>query len=261
MPGVLPGRSDPVQTARHVCSHSDAAASDDRIIPNEKRPMQVYGWSPYQDNGGTALGVAGKGFAVLAADTRMSNGYSICNRNTSKCTQLTSHVVIASGGMQADRASLHKQIGFRLQHYEYRNGKVPGLRAIQQMLSNMLYSRRFFPLYTYNMLAGVDEDGNGIIFGFDVVGCTEALNHGCVGSGRDQIEPLMDMHLNRVNQVGADGKKLGKNEDLTKEEAVELVQDALTSCGERDLETGDHVEIFVITKDGVERIPFELKRD
>ena len=31
--------------------------------------------------------------------------------------------------------------------------------SIAQMLSTMLYSRRFFPFYTYNILAGLDSEG------------------------------------------------------------------------------------------------------
>lgn len=54
-------------------------------------PHQASHWSPYQDNGGTSLAVAGDTYAVLAADTRLSRGYSILSRNVRKWKQLYDH--------------------------------------------------------------------------------------------------------------------------------------------------------------------------
>lgn len=48
---------------------------------------------------------------------------------------------------------------------------------------------------------------------------------------------------------------------LPLDQAVDLVKDAFISAGERDIYTGDDVEILIITKDGIRRDSLALKRD
>ena len=42
--------------------------------------------------------------------------------------------------------------------------------AIAQLLSVTLYGRRFFPFYAFCMVAGVDDEGVGAVYGYDAVG-------------------------------------------------------------------------------------------
>jgi 20S proteasome subunit beta 6 len=37
-----------------------------------------------------------------------------------------------------------------------------GLKAIARMIQTMLYAKRFFPYYVYNILGGIEEDGESI---------------------------------------------------------------------------------------------------
>jgi len=211
-------------------------------------------FSPYVNNGGTTVAVAGKDFAVIAADTRLSLGYSIQTRNACKMTALTSKCVIASSGMQADMSVLFKRLQFKAEKYQNDHHKELSTPSAAQLLSNTLYYKRFFPYYTFNVLAGIDENGVGCVYGYDAVGSFERQKYGCSGSGSALVLPVLD------SQVGNHNSTLPAR-DLTKDEAIELVRDTMTSAGERDIYTGDYIDMAIIDATGISWKRFDLKLD
>eukprot|EP00761_Pharyngomonas_kirbyi_P011707 gb/GECH01011733.1/.p1 GENE.gb/GECH01011733.1/~~gb/GECH01011733.1/.p1 ORF type:complete len:216 (+),score=42.21 gb/GECH01011733.1/:1-648(+) len=211
-------------------------------------------FSPYVDNGGTTLAIPGDGFVVVASDTRLSLGFGIQSRNVSKVTKLTDRAVILSAGMQADAQTLHKLLNTRTTMFEHTHKKTISLPAIAQMLSNTLYFRRFFPFYTFNILAGLTEEGEGRVYGYDAIGSYESVPAASFGSGQSLIQPLLDNQIAYKNRVIKPPK-------MSLGETVDFVKDAFTSAGERDIFTGDSVHICVITKEGIREEYFDLKFD
>jgi 20S proteasome subunit beta 6 len=156
--------------------------------------------------------------------------------------------------MQSDASTLHKTMKARLVTYEHQHGKPMSTEAIGQMLSGMLYGRRFFPYYTFNLVAGLDSEGRGIVYGYDAIGSYQSVEVGAMGTGQTLIQPLLD------NQVAYKNHQLVPETDLDLDRALSLVKDSFTSAGERDIYTGDSVEIAIITKDGIryEELPLKL---
>eukprot|EP00123_Amoebidium_parasiticum_P012434 comp21352_c0_seq1/m.29296 comp21352_c0_seq1/g.29296 ORF comp21352_c0_seq1/g.29296 comp21352_c0_seq1/m.29296 type:complete len:249 (-) comp21352_c0_seq1:70-816(-) len=220
----------------------------------KQAPVQHH-FSPYADNGGTILGIAGDDFAVIAGDTRLSEGYSIHSREESKLFRMNNTTVLASAGFQGDCLTLHKNLQWKLTTYKHNHDKDMSTTAVGQMLSTMLYYKRFFPYYTYNILAGLDEEGKGAVFSYDPVGSYERETYRAGGSGAQLLQPLLDSELGQKNKLNAEKLK------LTKEDVVNVVKDAFAGVAERDIYTGDAVEIVVITKDGITTEMFPLRRD
>lgn len=200
------------------------------------------------------MAIAGKGYCILGADTRMSLGYSIMSRSQPKVATISSKCVIASCGMQADRDAFQKAIQHAAVQYEQQHGKeIPAVSAAQ-LVSTRLYYRRFFPFYAFNLVAGVDEEGEGCVFGYDAIGSFQRVQYGVQGTGSALATSLFD------NQIKCETHPQNRR-DISKAEAIEMVKDAFTSVGERDIYTGDSVDIFIITEEGIERQTFQLKMD
>jgi len=212
-------------------------------------PMQAR-FNPYDFNGGTVLAVAGPDYAIVAGDTRMSTGFSIKSRNVSKIFQINSKVVLGTGGFAGDRTTLWKLLTAKSTQYEHQHGEGMLPHAVAQNLANTLYGKRFFPYYCWNVCAGLDENGVGVVYSYDPVGNYERVRVSVTGSGESLIQPLLDNQLERQHQaLGAKPPPLCS--DLSLADMLDLVKDAFVSAGERDIRTGDSVEICVITKDGI----------
>lgn len=237
-------------------------ARSDKILPSLEVPKGVpteraRGWSPYTDNGGTVAAVAGKGFVIVAGDTRLNGDFCFHTRNDgSKLFQLTNNTILASTGMQGDRLQLQQVLKYKLQWYKYNNGmKTPSTNAVQQLLSSTLYGRRFFPYYTFNIIAGLNEEGNGVCYSYDAVGCTEPLNYGTTGTAHTFMEPLLDCLIRRENMVGK------APAEMSVDEALKVMKNAFTGAGERDINTGDSVTFLILTPDGLREESMALRAD
>ena len=66
-------------------------------------PVRERRFSPYVDNHGSVVAIAGADFVVVASDTRLSgSGYSILTREQPKLFELSESTVLASTGCWCD---------------------------------------------------------------------------------------------------------------------------------------------------------------
>merc|ERR1719369_1011900 len=194
-------------------------------------------------NGGSIMAIAGEDFSVIAADSRLSLGFTIFSRDHPKTIQLTPSTVVAMAGFEGDILTFKKHAMNNVETYQHAHGDYPSTPAVASMLSKMLYYRRFFPYYVYNIVAGLDQDGKGCVYSYDPVGSYERESFRAAGAANELLQPLLD------NQIG--GKNLKEIPDLSVDRAKQICIDCFISASERDITTGDMVYVYIINKDGV----------
>ncbi|KAF9494540.1 N-terminal nucleophile aminohydrolase [Pleurotus eryngii] len=216
-------------------------------MQTEQGPQQRQ-FNPYTENGGTILAIAGKDFSVIAGDTRQSEGYSIQTRYAPKVFRLTDRAVLAVNGFAADGNMFVKKVRQRLEWYRHAHAKDMPLRAIARLIQTMLYARRFFPYYVYNILGGIEEDGSGAVYSFDPVGSYEREACRAAGAAQSLVQPFLDNQIYYKNQTPAPGTSHPTHLPLPS--VLKLVIDSFTGATERHIEVGDGLEIYVVLAKG-----------
>jgi len=226
----------------------------DSVSEASANPIQHH-FYPYTDNGGTTVAIAGKDFAVVASETRLAEGFLIYTRDRPKLFKLTDQTVLASTGCWCDVLTFVKVLQARIKFYNYDHRKHMSTDAVAQLVSTMLYNKRFFPYYISNIVAGLDENGAGAVYSYDPVGSFERTTYRAGGTSAALIQPFLD------NQVGLKNQLNAAKTDLSVDAVKQIVKDTFISATERDIYCGDSVLIQIITKDGITEEQFALRKD
>ncbi|KAK8228087.1 proteasome subunit beta type-1 precursor [Phyllosticta capitalensis] len=244
------------------------------MTATEASGERQHGFYPYTDNGGSTLGISGKDFSILAGDTRSTSGYNINTRYSPKLFKIGgdgsnnegARMVLAVVGFAADGAALKERLDTIVKMYKYQHGKPMSVAACAQRLSHILYNKRFFPYYVHAILGGLDEEGRGALYSYDPVGSYEREQCRAAGAAASLIMPFLDNQVNYKNQY-VPGSGVGHalterpREPLPRQDVKELVQDAFSSAVERHIEVGDGLQMMIITRDGIQEVYKDLKKD
>lgn len=209
-------------------------------------------FNPYEFNAGTSLAISLPNSIILASDTRHSSGMCINSRKSSKIYQLNNFFLITTG-FHADGYDVYNKLKYTMVDYESNHKRYMKIQSLAHLLHNLLYSKRFFPYYSYCILAGFDDE-KPFVYTYDCVGSYDKTMVRVDGSGACMIQPLFDSKIS------------GKNNELKikvedENEVKRLVKVAFMSCAERDVKTGDFLEMIVLRKDGFEREEIKLRFD
>lgn len=185
--------------------------------------------------GTTIAGIVYKDGVVLGADTRSTSGSTVADKNCEKIHYIASNIYCCGAGTAADTEAVTNMVSAQLELHRYATGRKARVVTSLTMLKQHLFQYQGH-VSAALVLGGVDLNGPHL-FTVYPHGSTDALPFATMGSGS----------LNAMAVFEA-----GYKDDMTKEEAMDLVARAIKSGIYNDLGSGSNVDLCIITKDGTE---------
>ncbi|MBN2880734.1 proteasome subunit beta [Candidatus Woesearchaeota archaeon] len=193
--------------------------------------------------GTTTVGIVCKDGVVLAADRRATAGYMIVNKKTVKVEKITDNIALTMAGTVSDAQLLIKLIKAEIQLKDLRTGRKSLVKEVANYLSNMVYNVIRTPSMiqgvTHFVLGGVDDTGNYLFDIFpdgSVTLCDDFISS---GSGSYYAYGVLDSEY---------------KENMSVDEGVKLALRAVNAALQRDIASGNGVNVMVITADGAKEV-------
>lgn len=185
--------------------------------------------------GATTLGVVFSGGVLLASEKRVTYGYFVTSKVGKKVFKIADHIGAACAGLVSDMQILVREIEAYANLFSLDTGRKIPVRSAAKVMSNMLFSMRYFPLITQTIVGGVDEEGASI-YVLDVIGSMLPDKYAAVGTGAEIAVGVLEENY---------------RDDMNLEEAKEMVMRAMKSAISRDSMSGNGVDLLILTKEGI----------
>lgn len=196
---------------------------------------------------GTSLvGIVCKDGVVMAGDRKTTaGGQIVMNKNKQKVCQLNDYLVISGTGTASDIELAKKLITAQLKLKELKDKKTPTVKEAANMIAMSSYKNirqpSMIPFMAGLMVGGLNEKGEAELYSVEPAGSVMHVEDfdANFSSGMPYILGLLE----RMYKPG-----------LSIEEGIELSIEAIKSSSERDTASGHGVDVFTITKDGIQHI-------
>ncbi|MEK6913365.1 MAG: proteasome subunit beta [Nanoarchaeota archaeon] len=184
--------------------------------------------------GTTILGIVCKDGIIMAGDNRVSIGQSlIIQKDYEKVYPLNDYLLFAGCGSATEAQKIAKLLTAELKLKELRSKSRPSVRISASLLSNIPSSQSAF------ILGGLDENGEASLYEITGGFLNQIKDYtASLGSGMPYVLGLLERQYKK---------------DLSIKEGIELAKEALKSSTQRDMASGNGIDIYSITKEGIKK--------
>ena len=189
-------------------------------------------------HGTTTVGLVCADGVVLATDTRVTAGGFIAHKRGKKLLQVDSNLAVTISGGVADAQSVVDALKYYANSYRIEKGKNLTVKSAANIVSNILFSSRFYPYIAIVLVGGYDSRG-GSIYNVDLFGSSISDKVTATGSG---------------SPVALGVLEAGYQEGMSVPKGIKLAADAIIAATRRNVFTGDHFDIATIDKSGFREV-------
>ncbi|MBL7160350.1 MAG: archaeal proteasome endopeptidase complex subunit beta [Candidatus Aenigmarchaeota archaeon] len=192
------------------------------------------------ETGTTTVGMICSDGVVIGAEKKATMGYLVASKKAEKVRQLDNHIGMTIAGVVGDAQALERYIKAELRLYHLKEKRPIKIEAAANLISNMLYARRFYPYIVQLVVGGYDTKPR--LFSFAPDGSLiEEDEYFSSGSGSPMAFGVLENGYKKGIDV-ARGKK--------------LIVDAISSAVQRDIASGgEGIDLAVIDANGFRRVP------
>lgn len=190
--------------------------------------------------GTTTVGIVCDTGIIIGAEKKATMGYLVASKRAEKIRPLDDHIGMTIAGSVGDAQALERYIKAELKLYKLKEGKKITVKAASNLVSNLLYARRFYPYYVQLVVGGYDTKPRLYSLAPDGSVMKENKFYSS-GSGSPMAFGVLE-----------NGYKDGMNIENGKR----LVVNAIKSAVQRDIASGgDGIDLAVIDSRGFRRVP------
>lgn len=193
--------------------------------------------------GTTTIGVVCNDGIILSADTRVTMGMFIAHKKGKKIHKIDDHVAMTISGSVADAQRLVDILVANAQLYKINFGRPIPIKSAARLLSNLLFSSRYYPLIAQIVVGGIDSTGEHV-YQIDPLGSLVEEKCVATGSGSPVAYGVLEDRF---------------HEGMPTTEMLPVVVHAIKAAMKRNTASGDSFDLAIIDGKGYRELADEEK--
>ncbi|KAF9687188.1 hypothetical protein SADUNF_Sadunf02G0067700 [Salix dunnii] len=202
------------------------------------------GWQVFEYNGSTIVGMVGKNCFAIASDRRLGVNLQTVATDFQRIYKFHDKLLVGLSGLGTDAQTLYQRLVFRHKLYQLREERDMKPETFANLVSAVLYEKRFGPYFCQPVIAGLGDDDKPFICTMDstwssyfmYIGQNLELAKDCVvaGSASESLYGACEAFF---------------KPDMEPDELFEVVSQALLASVDRDCLSGRGGHIYIVTPD------------